>query len=112
MRRTVTERAALSVGQLAQRWCISPDRVRKLIAAGKLPGSFTIPSAGRYGESVKIPLATILNVEAQWAIEPSTSSNDRQPKRRRSPGDVQLKHFPELNASPEPDVECPASDQR
>lgn len=48
------ERGALSVGQLARRWGVGAERIRRLVESGMLPGSFKVPSAGRYGEAVRI----------------------------------------------------------
>jgi hypothetical protein len=95
---------ALTIGQLATRWGVSPERVRALIEDGKLQGAFQIPSAGRYGATIKIPIAAILDVERDWAVEPSAATRSAM---RRSTNDarVVLKHFPHLNAEPLPDSE-------
>ena len=96
----------LTIGQLAKRWGVSADRVRKLVLGGQLPGAFTIPSAGRYGATVKVPLATVLQVEAEdWAVAPAKQG--ARPKRPRRGGDSgpAFRHFPKLRAS----LEQPAS---
>ena len=61
---------ALSPGQLARRWGLAVDRVRRLIESGRLPGAFKVPAAGRYGEAIRIPLASIVQAEQEWAIGP------------------------------------------
>ena len=57
MPRPKTKPEAFTIGQLAQHWAVGKDRVQSLVLAGRIPGAFTIPSSGRYGETVKIPLA-------------------------------------------------------
>ena len=59
MRRNNSRPHTYSVGQVAKRWGISPDRVRQLIDAGKLAGTFEIPSAGRFGKALRIPAETV-----------------------------------------------------
>jgi hypothetical protein len=49
MRRERQQRNSFSVGQLADRWGVSVERVRALIRQGLLPGSFRIPLSGRSG---------------------------------------------------------------
>jgi len=61
---------ALTPGQLARRWGLGVDRVRGLIQSGKVPGAFRVPSAGRYGKAVRIPLAAVLQAEKEWAVAP------------------------------------------
>ncbi len=102
---------ALTPGQLAKRWDIGADRARRLVESGKIPGAFRIPSVGRYGETTKIPLVAVMEIEQEWAIVPSENGPHRTLRRRRS-GSPPLKHFPELrHASPEPDVESPSGDR-
>ena len=105
MPRAATSCQSLSVGQLARRWGVSADRVRKLVSTGLLPGAFTIPSAGRYRATVKVPLATVLLVEEGWAVAPAKQA--ARPKRPRRGGDSgpAFRHFPKLRAS----LEQPAS---
>lgn len=67
MARSATQRGALSIGQLARRWGLGADRVRRLVDNGLLPGSFRVPSAGKYGEAIRIPLSVILQAEKDWA---------------------------------------------
>ena len=102
----------MTIGQLAQRWTVGTGRVQSLVLAGRVPGAFTIPSSGRYGETVKIPLASVLLVEQEWAIIPQNGlpSKPRQ-QRRRNGHPPKLKHFPELQAEPGDDAECPGVDQ-
>lgn len=97
-------RPSLSVGQLAKRWGVSVERIKRLVDAGKLPGSFTIPSAGRYGKAVRIPAKTVRRAEADWA--PVARAGGGEPRRtRRRPQAAGLRHFPELD--PLPDDGCP-----
>jgi len=101
MARSATQRGALSVGQLARRWGLGADRVRRLVESGLLPGSFTVPSAGRYGEAVRIPLSAILQAEEDWAVAPSDDDTMRRKRRgRRRQSSPTLENFPELPASP------------
>jgi len=89
---------ALTVGQLAKRWGLGPKHVRELVNSDLLPDSFEIPSAGRYGATVKIPLATIRDAEAKWRLSNKTiSAQACAPPRRRDNRRVALKHFPTLN---------------
>jgi hypothetical protein len=96
---------ALSPGQLARRWGLAVNRVRQLIETGCLPGAFKVPSAGRYGEAVRIPLASIVQAEQEWAIDQTGSSTFYpKPRKRRGSMPPVLKHFPELATPPEPDA--------
>lgn len=108
MPRTRTSAEALTPGQLARRWGIAVDRVRRLIHSGQLPGTFLIPSSGRYGEAVRIPLVTILQAEQAWTIAPTdVSSRPRRQRARQQRSPSTLKNFPELSASPlEHDAGC------
>ena len=100
MPRAPSKSETLSPGQLAQRWGIGVDRVRGLVECGQLPGAFEIPSSGRYGKAVRIPLATVMEVEHSWAVVQSPQRNQRG-RRQKSP--PTLEHFPELSAThPEP----------
>ena len=101
MPRTKTAPTVLTIGQLAKRWAVSSDRVRKLINAGQLTGVFRIPSAGRYGETIKIPLASIEKAEAEWTLLPAPA---RQKRRSQSPHPG-FRHFPERIDDEEPFVE-------
>jgi hypothetical protein len=99
----------LTVGQLARRWGVSADRVRRLVEGGHLPGAFTIPSAGRYAATVKIPLATVVQFETEvWAVVPQSNRAGSKPRRRGGDSGPALKHFPKLAASPEPASGSPA----
>jgi hypothetical protein len=100
---------ALTIGQLAKRWGVSADRVRKLVLGGHLPGAFTIPSAGRYGATVKVPLATVLQVEADWALAPAHQAAGPKRPRRGSDSGPALRHFPKLAANDQPGGGSPAA---
>jgi hypothetical protein len=94
---------ALTIGQLARRWGVGVERIRQLVHSGLLPGAFTIPSAGRYGATLKIPLATVIQVETEdWALIPQGKQTGPKPSRRKDDSGPALKHFPKLAASPEP----------
>jgi hypothetical protein len=99
----------MTVGQLAHRWGISTDRVRQLVQSGQLPGAFTIPSAGRYAATLKIPLATVIQAEEDWAIVAQQAR--QKPRRRRGDAGPALRHFPNLAANPAPASESPAASQ-
>ena len=104
---------ALSIGQLAKRWGVSADRVRGLVETGQLPGAFKVPSVGRYGEAIKVPLATVMQAEQDWAIAPTGATSSRQKaSRRRGTSSTVLRHFPELASNPEPVDGCREDDQR
>lgn len=113
MPRTPTTCHCLTAGQLAKRWGIGRDHVRQLIDNGCLPGVFTIPSAGRYGAVVKIPLATVIEAETEgWALMPETMGKTRpKPPRKRDDSGPALKHFPKLRANLEPASGCPEAAQ-
>ena len=102
----INKRKALSVGQLAVRWGLGVARVRKLVESGQLTGAFKIPSAGKFGETIRIPLPVIERAEEKWAIG---SIGPRIPQRKRSlqRGSFKpvLKHFPELPANCAGDAE-------
>jgi hypothetical protein len=88
---------ALTVGQLAKRWGISTNRVRQLVEGGYLPGVFMIPSAGRYGTTLKIPLATVIQVERKnWALLLKGEQASPKPRRRPCDSNPALRHFPAL----------------
>lgn len=111
MKRLSTQPHIFSVGQLARRWGLGMDRVRRLIESGLLPGAFRVPSSGKYGEAIRIPLSTVLKAEEQWAI-PNHSQNraSTPPRYPRRGGVPELTHFPELTR--EHDGECREDDQR
>jgi hypothetical protein len=107
MPRTETTCQALTIGQLARRWGVSADRVRKLVLGGQLPGAFVIPSAGRYGETLKVPLATVIRVETQdWAVAPQGERAGPKPPRRRGDSGPALKHLKPA-PTPGPASGCP-----
>lgn len=97
MPRPRTPRSHSRPSQLAKRWNIGVDRVRQLVIHGHLFGTFRIPSAGRYGDVVKIPLSTIRCVEREWAAG-SITDNVRL-TRRPTEGSATLPHLRELNDS-------------
>lgn len=101
--------AALTIGQVASRWNVGPERVRALVMSGRLPGAFRIPSAGRYGATVKIPLVNVLEVERAWAIAAADRRSDSARPRRAGETRVSLKHLPQLNDEFPPDAGCPAT---
>lgn len=105
MPRQQTQLEALTPGQLARRWGVSAARVRMLVESGRIPGTFRIPGVGRYGDTVKIPLASILKKEQEWAIAPTDAESSRRRPTRRSGQGQRLKHFPELNDHLEPDAQ-------
>lgn len=109
MARSTTERGALSIGQLARRWGLGAERIRRLVENGLLPGAFKVPSAGKYGEAIRIPLSTIMQAEKDWAFpNPSASRQDRPPRRKGRGSLPELTHFPELNHGH--DGECHEAD--
>ena len=109
MPRPQAECQTLTVGQLARRWGVGADRIRQLVEGGFLAGAFTIPSAGRYGATLKIPLAAVIQVETEdWAVVPRGKQTGPKPSRRKDDSGPALKHFPKLAASPEPASGSPA----
>ncbi len=112
MPRPQTQCEALSVGQLAKRWGVSTDRIWQLIRAGHLPEAFTIPSAGRYGETTKIPLRAVVGAEEAWLVADDPRHQERPQRRSRAASGAPLKHFPELSPTPVHDAESHASDPR
>jgi hypothetical protein len=100
----ITKPKSLTIGQLARRWAVSRDRVQRLVDAGFLPGAFRIPSAGRYAATVKIPIATVLKVESNWQVAPDQRHRVPPVSDAGSAG-LQLRHFPELTATPPPACE-------
>ena len=105
-----TQRDVLSVGQLARRWGLGVDRVRRLIESGLLPGAFRVPLSGKYGEAIRFPLSTVPKAEEQWAIPKDSQNRAGTPPRRLRRGGVpELTHFPELTR--EHGGECREGDQ-
>ena len=80
MPRPKTKLEVLTPGQLARRWGLGVDRIRWLIHTGGLPGAFKVPAAGQYSEAVRIPLASVLQAEQDWAIAPKDATAGREPK--------------------------------
>lgn len=100
-------RESLSVGQLAKRWAVGVDRIRKLIEEGQLPEAFRVPASGVYGEALRIPIKTIQAAEAKWTVEKRS-----QPRRKKRPnGKAALLNFPEIefNQSDEHDERSPSN---
>ena len=87
---------ALRVGQLAKRWSVTVERVRRLIEAGHLAGTFEIPSSGRYGKTVRIPMEAVLAFERRWQCGDSHPVSSHLPDRRK-----ELRNFPELDLAPD-----------
>lgn len=57
-----------------------------------------MPSAGKYGEAIRIPLSAILQAEKDWAIPNDLyTQRDRPPRRNRRDSLPELTHFPELS---------------
>lgn len=110
MPRPVTPSAALSSGQLAKRWGVGMGRIQGLVASGLLPGAFRIPAAGRHGEAMRIPLASVLEAEQQWSLAPQEPELRKRRPRRNQRAEPTLKHFPELTATPASDAESRASE--
>ena len=106
MRQKKQDSQTLSVGQVAKRWGVATERIRQLLAAGELDGAFSIPSAGRYREAVKIPIAVVEAAEKRWQLMPAQPIENCRP-RRKQVSDA-LKHFPELNLGHA--FECPADE--
>ena len=91
---------ALTIGQAARRWKVGVQRVWSLVENGELPGAFEIPSSGRYGSTVKIPLAAIRAAEERWAIGAAANGPSNRPQRRERGSSPSFRHFPELAADP------------
>ena len=103
----------MTVGQVATRWGVSRDRVQSLLNDGELCDAFVIPSSGRFGETLKIPLETVLEAETRWAFNGNGRTEKRKrPLRRNNGSKPNLKNFPELNAPPEQDADDDADDPR
>jgi len=107
MPRPKTQCETLTVGQLAKRWGIGRDHASKLADANAIPGIFTIPSAGRYGAAVRIPLSSVLLAEQEWANSPEDRQPLKRPQYQRNGHSPRLKHFPELNTEPGDAAQCP-----
>jgi hypothetical protein len=112
MPRAKTQSEALTIGQLARRWSVSVSRVRTLVDKGELPGTFEIPSAGRYGATTKIPLAVVHAAEQRWATGALAEEAAARPQRRTRGTPAAFRHFPELADQPEPVVESPVNGRR
>ncbi len=103
MARLAYKTETLSVGQLAKRWGVSPQRIRRMVEDGSLTGAFRIPASGRYRTCIKIPLCTVLEAEDRWAVIPAKETPRRRLSRNaKSNTSPVLKHFPELSQNHEP----------
>jgi hypothetical protein len=112
MPRPRTQPEVLSPGQLAKRWGLGVDRVRRLVENGQLPGAFKVPAAGRYGEAIRIPLAAVVQAEQDWAIPPELGGQlPRKRRGRLGNSPPTLQHFPELTTHPEPGAACHGDDR-
>jgi hypothetical protein len=89
---------ALSIGQFAKVLGIGRDRARALINAGLVPGVYTIPTAGRYGEATRIPPWAIRQLlEKDWAMRVAPGKpRARRPKHGTNAEGSPTDHFPEL----------------
>ena len=85
----------LSITQLSKRWSVSRERVMAMVVHGLIPGAVVIPSAGRFGKTIKIPFKDVVELEANWQVGSNLpTANSRLPKRRAVT--PRLEHFPEL----------------
>lgn len=101
--------ATISISELAARWKLSRDRISTMIRQGLIPGAFRIPSAGRYGSAVRIPLSHVLSLEDSWQVSPISQTSVQKSRHRSvSPSSS---HFPELLDSLESDVGFLEGDQ-
>jgi hypothetical protein len=99
MARSRTQRGALSMGQLARRWGLGVDRIKRLIESGLLPGSFKVPSAGKYGEAIRVPLSTVLKAEEDWNVADHPQDRiQRLTRRSRGRRSHEFVHLPELSS--------------
>lgn len=86
----------LSIGQVAKRLGFGRVHVLALVEAGKFPGAYRIPSAGRYGSAIRIPASAVEAAIKQWEVAPARRGTPVQripPERERR---VALKHFPQF----------------
>ena len=103
----------MTIGLVAKRWGVSRGRVQSLVDAGDLRGAFLIPSSGRYGETLKIPYESVLEAESEWSVNPAGRPQKRKQRPRTHEGSrPSLKHFPELDVSPESPVDTHEVEQR
>jgi Helix-turn-helix domain len=85
-----TDRTCLSVAAIARRWGVDPTRVYALIRAGKLP-AFTLPSAGRFGEVLRVNVYDLIEFEAHQVVLPRPPS--RRPPSPAGATGPRLKHL-------------------
>lgn len=95
MSRPATRTETISVGQLAKRWGLGVARIRHLVESGQIPAAFRIPSSGRFGQAVRIPLASVIALEQAWAIAPTQSRIAKRLPTHGRPTQC-LRNFPEL----------------
>jgi hypothetical protein len=100
---TGRRKASLSVRQLALRWGVGESRIKSLIETGELP-AFTLPSAGRFGKTIRIPLASVKAAERDWSVLPSHTASEKRHSVRQ-PAKRTLHHFPELSGDGSRDPE-------
>lgn len=99
---------ALTITELAKRWSVSRERVKAMIEQGRIIGAFVLPSAGRFGRAIKIPMSAVISVEENWQI--GVDQSDQAQKRKvRTPPAPRLDHFPELLEPTEPVAGYPAA---
>lgn len=112
MPRPKTQCETLTIDQLAIRWKIGRERAHELAEQEKILEAFKIPSTGRNGEVVRIPIAAVLHAQQHWAMHPEDNPLlKRQPRRQRNGHCPKLKHFPELSTEPEDAAQCPEDAQ-
>lgn len=102
---------ALTISELAKRWSVSRERVRAMIDQGTIIGAFILPSAGRFGRTIKIPLSAVISLEETWR----TYADGRDPTQKREapkPPAPRLDHFPELLEPIQPVAEFPVAAPR
>lgn len=79
---------SLTVGLVAARLGIERSHVRALVESGEFPNAYVIPSAGRYGETTKIPKADVEAALERWKVqgipEPKRTAKRKAVKARAS----------------------------
>ena len=99
-----SQHSAMTIGQIAKRWGVARNRVQSLVDSGEIRGAFLIPSTGRYGETLKIPYGSVLEAEERWALSSGNNGIRKRAPRTHNNSQPTLKHFPELDVSPESPV--------
>lgn len=109
----MTQHQALTISDLAKRWSVSRQRVGAMIDAGYITGAFVLPSAGRFGRTIKIPMSAVHALEENWKVPTGACV---QPQAHIATvakfGAPRLDHFPELLEATAHDAECLATVQR